>query len=218
MNPAFTYSQLDTFTTCPRKFYHLKVLKDVSDPPTVHTEWGTKVHTALEYAVRDGVPLPEGMTQWQRIADKFRAAPGDKLLEYKFAVGRDMQPAEWGNAWSRGIADGVTINGTKALTYDWKTGKRKPTDQLSLYAAYIFAHFPEVQTVATSFVWLKEGKLDNDKFERENLGAIWDNLMPRIVRLERAYDTGEWQAKPSGLCKAWCPVTSCEFNGKRGSK
>jgi hypothetical protein len=217
-NPSWTYSRLDAFTTCPRQFYHKSVLKDVVEGETVHTIWGKEVHEALEYAVRDNVTLPTGMTQWQAIADKFRNAPGDKLLEYKFAVGRDMQPAEWGNSWSRGIADGVILNGTKALTFDWKTGKRKPTDQLSLYAAYIFAHYPEIETVATSFVWLKEGKLDNAKFDRKDLGAIWQNLMPRIVRLERAYETDEWQAKPSGLCSQWCPVLSCEFNGKRSRR
>jgi len=213
--PSWTYSRLDAFTTCPRQFYHKSVIKDVADPPTVHTKWGHDVHEALEHAVRDGKDLPQGMTQWAPIVAKFRAAPGDKLLEYKFAVGRDMQPAAWDDAWSRGIADGVIINGTKALTFDWKTGKRKPTDQLSLYAAYIFAHYEEVQTVATSFVWLKENKLDNAKFERRDLGAIWDNLMPRIVRLERAYEKDEWQPKPSGLCKSWCPVLTCEFNGRR---
>ena len=170
---CWTYSRLDSFTNCPRAFYHKSVVKDVVDPPTVHTEWGTKVHEALEHAVRDGVPLPEGMTQWQPIADKFRSAPGDKLLEYKFAVGRDLQPAEWGASWSCGIADGVILNGKKAITYDWKTGKRKPTDQLSLYAAYIFAHWPQVETVTTSFVWLKESKLDNDRFERKDVVKIW---------------------------------------------
>jgi hypothetical protein len=201
--PAWTYSRLESFATCPRQFYHKSVLKDVADPPTVHTEWGKEVHEALEHAVRDGKPLPSGMQQWQKIADKFRTAPGDKL------------PSPWGSAWTRGIADGVILNGKKALTFDWKTGKRKPTDQLSLYAAYIFAHYSEIETVITSFVWLKEGKLDNDKFERKNLGAIWDNLMPRIIRLEKAYEKDNWPAKPSGLCKAWCPVLSCEFNGRR---
>ena len=212
-NPAWTYSRLDSFATCPRQFYHKSVAKDVVDPPTVHTEWGTKVHEALEHAVQDGVELPTGMTQWQPIVDRFRKAPGEKLVEYKFAVDRNMKPADWSQAWSRGIGDLVIINGTKAIAADWKTGKRKPTDQLSLYAAYIFAHYEEVQTVATSFVWLKEGKLDNDKFEREDLPAIWSNLMPRIVRLERAYESGKWEPKPSGLCAGWCGVgrDKCEF-------
>ncbi len=213
MTICWTYSRLDTFTTCPRKFYHTHVLKDVVEPPTVHTEWGTRVHSALEEAVRDGTALPEGMSQWQKIADKFRTAPGEKLLEYKFSIDRNLAPADWGSAWSRGIADGVVINNGRAITWDWKTGKRKVTDQLALYAAYIFAHYEEVKTVTTSFVWLKENKLDNETFERENVGGIWQKLMPRIVRLERAYEKDTWEPKPSGLCNGWCPVGKerCEF-------
>ena len=47
-----------------------------------------------------------------------------------------------------------------AIVMDYKTGKRKPTEQLDLYAAYVFHHYPDVQEVTTVFVWLKEKKLD----------------------------------------------------------
>lgn len=30
---AWTYSHLEAFETCPRKFYHTKVLHDVDEPP-----------------------------------------------------------------------------------------------------------------------------------------------------------------------------------------
>lgn len=218
MIPAFTYSQLDTFTNCPRKFYFTKVTREVVEPPTIHTEWGTEVHTAMELAVRDGAPLPEKMVRWQKIADKFRAAPGEKLVEYKFALDRNMRPHDWDGAWTRGIADLTVLHNTSAVVADWKTGKRKPSDQLSLYAAYIFAHYERVQTVTTSFVWLKENKLDNETFTRDRVGEIWQNLMPRITRLERAYEKNLWPAKPSGLCP-WCPLgrERCEFwKPKRG--
>jgi len=532
--PAWTYSQLATFTNCPRKFYFTKVTKEVVEPPTVHTEWGTEVHTAMELAVRDGTPLPEKMVKWQKIADKFRNAPGEKLLEYKFALDRNLRPHAWDGAWTRGIADGVALSSSKAIVWDWKgfpldqvvptttgfktmldlvvgdtlfsrtgeqcrvvaksevhlktcyelvfddtsrivcdedhlwiltdgsvvptdklntkaempvcnavqypqqellidpyvfglwvadgkhtsgeiskpddfvwdelkrrgyaishdysakandgkcrvhtvyglrgklaslgvlgnkhipsvylrgsitqridllrglmdgdgsangtrqqvifttvdkilsdsvftlvsslgqrplqsktiakgfgkivnayplswkpiglnpfnlprkaervlstwgsgkswrrklreknivptvptqciavdstdnsylvginymvthnTGKRKPSDQLSLYAAYIFSHYENVDTVTTSFVWLKENKLDNETFTRDKMGEIWQNLMPRITRLERAYEKNSWPAKPSGLCP-WCPLgrERCEFwKPKRG--
>lgn len=214
-NPAWTYSQLDSFETCPRKFYHTKVKRDIVEPPTVHTEWGTRVHTAFENAVKDGTPLPEGMTQWQGLADKVRALPGTKLCEEKYALDRNFQPTDWKSAWTRGIGDLVVLNKDKALVADYKTGKRKPTEQLDLYALYVFAHEPQVKTVSTNFVWLKDKRVDRQTRQREEVPIIWQSFLPRVAKLESSYERDRWPAKTSGLCNGWCPVTSCEFNRKK---
>lgn len=220
--PAWTYSQLDTFESCPRKFYHTKVKRDVIEPPTIHTEWGTKVHTALENFINTGEMLPEGMEQWQKLMMSIAKLPGEKLTETRYAIDRNFKPTEWKGAWTRGVADLVVINGDKAAVMDYKTGKRKPTEQLDLYAAYVLHHHPQVNVVNTGFVWLKERKIDwnvskPDKkpFVREEIPVIWQSFLPRVRKLESAYERDRWPAKTSGLCKAWCPVTSCEFNGKR---
>ena len=224
IQPAWTYSQLDTFETCPRKFYHLKVVRDVSDPPTVHTDWGQKVHTAFEVFIENGTPLPEGMTQWQTLADKLAKLPGEKLVEEKYALDKNFQPSDWKGAWTRGIADLVVINGDKAAVMDYKTGKRKPTEQLDLYVNYVFAHHPQVKYVSTGFIWLKERRIDwnvtkADKkpYSRDEAPMIWQQFLPRIAKLESAYERDKWPAKTSGLCKAWCPVLSCEFNGRKNN-
>ena len=214
-NPAWTYSQLDTFENCPRKFYHLKVKRDIVEPPTVHTEWGTRVHTAFEDFIKDGVMLPEGMEQWQTLAFKLAKLPGAKLCEQAYALDRNFQPTEWKGAWTRGIADLVVIHGDKAVVADYKTGKRKPTEQLDLYANYVFAHHPEINKVTTGFIWLKEKKIDWTPRERADVPIIWQNFVPRVNKLESAYERDSWPAKTSGLCKAWCPVLSCEFNGRK---
>lgn len=214
-NPPWTYSQLDTFETCPRKFYHLKVVKDIVEPPTVHTEWGKRVHSAFEDFVNKGDPLPEGMTQWQPIANKIAALPGQKLTEHQYALDRDFQPTEWKGSWTRGIADLVVIHKDKAAVLDYKTGKRKPTEQLDLYANYVFHHHPEVNKVTTGFVWLKEKRIDWKPVERETIPVIWQSLLPRVAKLESAYERDKWPARTSGLCNGWCPVTSCEFNKKK---
>jgi CRISPR/Cas system-associated exonuclease Cas4 (RecB family) len=214
-NPAWTYSQLDTFENCPRKFYHLKVKRDVVEPPTVHTEWGTKVHTAFEDFIKDGAMLPEGMTQWQKLAYTLAKLPGTKLCEQEYALDRNFQPTEWSGAWTRGIADLVVLHGDKAIVADYKTGKRKPTEQLDLYANYVFAHHPEINKVTTGFIWLKEKKIDWQPRERSEVPIIWQGFVPRVAKLESAYERDKWPAKTSGLCKAWCSVLSCEFNGRK---
>ena len=209
--PAWTYSQIDSFESCPRKYFHLKVLRDIKEPPTEATIWGEKVHTAMEYRIKEGTPLPEGMTQWEGIAAKFEALPGDKHCELQMAVDKNFQPAEWGNAWSRGIADLLVIHGDQAGIFDYKTGKRKLTEQLQLYAGYTFAKYPQVNYVTTGFVWMRDKKIDKAKFHRDEVPAIWREFLPRVRKLESAYERDAWPCRPSGLCRGWCPVKTCEF-------
>jgi len=208
--PPWTYSQIEKFETCPKQYYHVRVARDVVEPPTIYTDWGTAVHTALEHRVIDGTPLPEGMTQWEKIAAGIVAMPGEKQAEQKFALDRNFQPTDWSEAWSHGIADVAIVNGSVGVVMDYKTGKRKITEQLDLYAAYMFAQYPQVDTVKTAFIWLKEKKKDVNVVRRSELPALWRGFLPRVVRLETAYDKNKWPANPSGLCRGWCPCTGCE--------
>lgn len=213
--PPWTYSQLESFETCPKKHYHLKVARDVVEPPSPHAEWGTRVHTAFEDAVQKQQILPEGMTQWQSLANKIARLPGEKFPEIKLAIDSSFKPADWKNAWSRGIADLLVVCGKKAAVIDYKTGKRKPSEQLDLYANYVFHHYPEVEKVTTCYVWLKERKIDRKSISRASLPVTWQSLLPRVRKLESAYERDSWPARPSGLCNGWCPVTSCPFNKPR---
>lgn len=208
---AWTFSSLEKFETCPRQFYHVRVKKDIKEPPTEAIKWGNEVHKALELRVTEGKPLPEGMTQWEGIAAKLESMPGQKLAEYKMSIDENFEPADWWTCWSRGISDLVVVNGKVAANFDYKTGKRKPTEQLALYAAYTFAHFPEVEEVHTGFIWLKDRKIDKEKFTREDIPVIWQQFVPRVNKLESAYERDSWPCKPSGLCKGWCPVKTCDF-------
>ena len=52
---------------------------------------------------------------------------------------------------------------------------------------------------------------------RADGSGIWQGFVPRVAKLESAYERDKWPAKTSGLCKAWCPVLSCEFNGRKNT-
>ena len=209
--PAWTYSQLDAFESCPKKFWHLKVIRDVVEPPTVHTTWGKAVHSGFESYIQNGELLPDGMKQWQPLATKLGRLPGEKLVEQQYAIDRNFQPAPWGQAWSRGIADLVVLHKNKGAVLDYKTGKRKPTEQLALYANYLFHHYPQLDKVITGFVWLQSLQIDWSTYTRHDTPIIWQHLLPRIQRLEAAHASGHWPEKPSGLCRGWCPVKTCSF-------
>ena len=217
--PAWSYSSLTNFETCPKKFYHTKVSKEVPDPPGEAAKWGTTVHKYLEDHVRDGTPLPDSIGYLQPMMRIILNKSGDKRAEQQLAVTSGYSASEWWgkDTWCRGIIDLAIINGSKAAALDYKTGKRKPdSDQLKLFAGLLFAHFPEIDTVRTGFLWLKDSKVDTDIFTREQVGEIWGSFLPRVRRMEIAYQTDTWPAKPSGLCRSWCPVgrSRCEFCGK----
>lgn len=214
--PPWSASSVDAYMTCPHKFYRLRVARDVKDfPPSDAVVLGRKLHKAFENAVNLNEPLPESCAQWQSLVEIIKALPGEKLPEYDFTLDEFHTPkCHRSLAWTRGIADLIVKRGTEAIILDYKTGKRKPSEQLALYAAYAFAYWPELQTVHTCFVWLKDRKMDKKTYRREDAAGIWQYWLPLVARMRKSYETGDWPCRPSGLCKSWCPVTDCKFQGK----
>lgn len=218
--PPWSYSSLTKFETCPKQFFHTKVAKDVKEPPTVHTDWGTEVHTALELRVRDKIPLPEKMLKWEPHAALFDSAPGSVFTEKQYAFTRNLDSSDWWgeDTWCRGIVDVGVVNGRKAVAMDWKTGKPKPaSDQMRLFAAFIMQEHLEVEQVSTAFIWLAHDKATKEKVTRAMLPSIWEDFIARSLRLEAAYAKDRWVPKPSGLCREWCPVPKalCGYSGKK---
>lgn len=218
--PAWSYSSLTQFETCGRRYYLTKVAKTVVEPPTEHTIHGNAVHKAFEDSVAKHMPLPEKYADLQPLSEKIQSIEGKKEPELKLAINKSFQPVKWfdKSAWCRGIVDLNIERGNKSVALDWKTGKRKPdSTQLMLFAALLMHHKQYLEQVTTGFVWFKEKKVDKETFTRDDIGNIWQEFMPRVQRLESAYEKDKWLPQPSGLCRAWCPCVECEFNGKRGT-
>lgn len=216
---AWSFSSLSAFETCPLRYKLTRVTKVVQEPQSEAMLWGNRVHKALEERVRDGTPLPATLAGYESISAKIAGSGGSVVVEQKLTVNENFQPTSWfaKDAWCRGIVDVGVIGSTSAVILDWKTGNRKvDLDQLKLFAGMAFAHYPEIKTVKTGFVWLKENTIDKEEFTREQIGEIWGEFLPRVARLNQAFETGRWQPKPSGLCRSWCPVgkSNCEFCGK----
>lgn len=205
---ALSYSRLSTYESCPRKFEHLYVAKDVVDAGSEATLYGTRVHEALELYGRDGTPLTEETEHYKPIMDVLLSRPGTKHFEYQMALTQHRVPCDWFDkeVWLRGIADILIVNGSKAFVGDHKTGKVKdnPT-QLKLFACMVMEHFPEVQEVKTAFIWLGHGQITDATFTREYLAETWASLMPRLDAVQEAHAVGVFPTKPSGLCP-WCPA------------
>lgn len=215
---AWSFSSLTSFETCPRRHYLTKIAKVVREPESEQMRWGNEVHKALELRATTGKPLPTTMSKWDKPLQRILAAPGTLFAERKLALDKTLRPVDFFSptAWTRGIVDLGKLYNDRALAIDWKTGKRKPgSEQLMLSAAMLMHHHPEVETVVTGFYWLPINKIDKATYTRADLPSIWDEFAPRVARLERAFATNQWEPTPSGLCRAWCPCTDCEFNGNK---
>ncbi len=210
MPTAWTYSSLESFETCPKKHYHTKVARDFKELPNESALWGDKVHKALETRVRDNTPLPDGMQQWETLASKLAALPGQKLTELEVGVSDSYEPTDYKKAWSRGKIDLVVQDKNKAIVLDYKTGKQKLTKQLSLYAGYVFSLFPQVDVIEAGFVWLKDKKISKETYYRSAVAEIWQEFLPRVRKLHVASEKNQWPERPSGLCNGWCPVKTCQ--------
>jgi hypothetical protein len=216
---AWSYSALDAFETCPWRYYLTKVTKEVSEPQTDATMWGNRVHKALENYLMKRQPLGPELEKFQAVADTVvaRAAGGKLEAEKKMALTSAFQPTTWfgKDVWVRGITDFTIHKGDKMFIGDWKTGRPTPgSAQLKLTAAMTFAHRPYINTIINAFVWLKTGSTTAETFTRADIPTIWQEFAPRVRRLEVAVEETKFPKRPSGLCREWCPVHTCEHNGK----
>lgn len=217
--PPWSYSSLGAYTTCPKQYHETRVLKRYVQQESEQIKWGNEVHKAIEERGKNGTPLPERVRKVAAIAEKIQdQLPGFHHHERKFAVTVDLKATDFyaADAWSRSVVDFLAIKGSTAVSLDWKTGKRKEgSTQLVLSSAHIFANMPEVDKISTGFVWLAEGGKITGKqtLYRSEYDNLYKSFIPDLVNMQWSYDNDAWPPRPSGLCKRWCPVIDCEFNG-----
>ena len=215
---AWSYSALTNFEQCPRKHNITRIEKTVTEPETEALTWGNRVHKALENRLKGGAPLTGSLRQFEPYAKAVLAQDGEVIAEQRLALSRDRDPVAFFSrttpVWVRAVVDFVVDNGEDVFVGDWKTGKYKPdNDQLRLFAAVIFHHYPKAKRVKTGFFWLKgDGKPTTEIFLREDVAHIWQDFLPRAERMEKMIADKDFPARPSGLCRSWCPVgpNNCE--------
>jgi hypothetical protein len=215
---SWSYSKLKNFETCPKRHYNVDVAKTYAeDEESGALAEGNAVHKVLDTAIGKGVPLPQGREYLQKWVDRMRAPGAEKIMtEQKFAITEGLAPTEYfgPEAWYRGQADVIRLNGPVALAVDWKTGKiLEDGVQLALMAQCIFSHYQQVQKIRTVFVWLKEDADTRLDITRSDMVRIWADVLPRVARLKAAYDANEFVPRPGYLCRKYCPVVACPHHG-----
>ncbi len=216
---TWSYSAYEDYQTCPKKYYETRILKRYVQEMGEAQLGGLAGHKALELRVKDKIPLEGGLVRLEPLMTKILSSPGEIYTEQKLAVDKNYQPVDFfaSNVWCRGIIDLNIIYRTKAAPLDYKFGKRKVgSGQLKLMSLLTFANFSEVQKTYTGFVWLKEElpKVDAEVFKREDTKDLWKSFEGVVADMQFSYENQTYPPKKNGLCREWCPVVECKYNGK----
>jgi hypothetical protein len=214
---AWSYSSIKTFDQCPKKYFHLKVAKDVKDDPGEAAIFGTDAHEAAELFIKDGTPIPDKFKVMRPTVEALAKFSGVKHTELKLGVRKtDAGFESCGffdkDVWWRGIVDLLITNSTVGYMVDYKTGKNaKYADmkQLDLMAGAIFVHFPEVKKIKSGLAYVVSNEFPSKVHHRDKLDEYMSVFDTQLDQLDAAIENGVWNPKSGPLC-GWCPVESCE--------
>ena len=209
MRLSHSYSSIKLFENCPLRYYRQRIKKEVADEGSDATKYGERIHAFLEARLK-GSALNAEAAQYEPLCQGVErlAQRGELHIEKELVLTDNLTPTGWWepDAWLRSKLDILVINGNLANVMDWKTGKRNADQfQMQLFAAQVFKHFPDVQSVRTSLVWLKTMEMDTETYFRADVNAIWADVMKRIQRIHTSLEHDNWPARPSGLCR-FCPA------------
>ena len=223
-----SFSAMDKFANCPRKFFNYDVAKLVREPESAAQREGKRVHTAMADYISKGTPLLPEYAAWAGWLKDMISGEEDEIVkvEHQMAITFGLFPCEWfsrtNKVWLRAQADLLVMNGEHALSVDWKTGK-EPDEryellprnfQLRITAMMIFLHFPRIRSVTSKYVYLTEGTSTSFDMPKEDLRLFIPQVYDEAAKIQHAVNDNHWPPRPSGLCKKYCGVSTCEYWGK----
>jgi hypothetical protein len=218
MNFVWSHSSLKTFQQCPKKYYHIKVAKDVVDTPHESALYGSAVHLAAEEHVRDGKPVPPKFNYMQPILNSLNNINGEKYCEIKLGLTRDLEYCDFdaSNVWWHGIVDLLIIDSATGLAHmvDYKTSKNAryaDTQQLDLMAVAVFAKFSVVQKIKSALLFVVSNEFVSKEHYAKDRKRYMEGVMPDLHRLSSSFASGVWNPISGPLCR-FCPVKTCEHN------
>lgn len=216
MQLSHSFSSLKLYENCPLRYYHQRITKSIVDKGGEASQYGERVHKFLEDRLKDGTPLPPEVEPIEGAVTAIKRLLGDGELhiEKELTLNKNLEPTGWWakDAWVRSKLDVLILRDDEAFNIDWKTGKRRPDfTQLELFALQVFAHYPYIERVTGSFVWIKDAALDKQTYVRGDTPRLWEAFLSRVQRIEQSLEHNNWPARPSGLCN-YCPCKpTCDY-------
>jgi PD-(D/E)XK nuclease superfamily len=215
MMPPWSYSHLNAYRQCPRKYHHYYVLKDVPYESSPQMDRGNYVHQAFEQHINKGVVLPDDLRHYE----KFVPWTYKLEAEVKLGILWDGTPCDFWDkeVYGRGTADVIVEQPRSpnvSVLLDWKTGKRREDpDELATQAILLRAHRPDIHTVYGYYVWLGDDAL-GARHDLTDTSRKLESIRVEADAIGHQLKMGYMPPKQSPLC-GWCKVKSCEFNPQR---
>ena len=216
--PPWSYSMLNAYAICPRRFHHMYILKDLpreAESP-VQAD-GNAVHDALKKRLRLGTALPEQFAHHEPLAAQVAGAQRTMHAELALGCrweGGKVMPCDMyaDNVWGRGRIDVALMDGDSALLLDWKNGKvREDPRELELQALLLRIKHPDLTRVTGAYVWLQKGEV-GVMHDLSDFKATWNSLNRQLAEMELRLSKNDWPPDEGPLC-GFCPVlkSMCEW-------
>jgi len=218
----WSYSSISLFQQCPKKYYHLRVAKDVKEKESEALLYGTRVHKVAEEYVRDGVSIPQAFSYIKNPIDTIlETNEGETHCELKLGVTERLKPCGFfdEDVWYRGVIDLLILDekNNKAIIVDYKTGKNPKyadTKQLELMALAVFKHYEWVRTIKAGLLFLVNPALIKAEYLTSHQHDLWLKWVQEVSGLGKCIENDVWNAKPNFTCRNWCPILNCVHNGR----
>ena len=205
---AWSHSRISDFKKCPRMFYEKNITKSVPFEQTPAMLEGDRVHKMLDKRVSEKVPFPHGYQYLEPVAQVIDSLPGQTFTEMRMTLAPDLTPTGYfaPDAYVRVIIDVAKVFGKQAWLGDYKTGKvTMDVEQLKLFSAVAFHHWPDVQETHASYVYLNAKVIDGKTYHRDELPKLWEELLQEPQRLQEHAAANHWPVRPGRHCR-WCAV------------
>lgn len=205
-------TSLQTFLTCPRQYEAKYVTGEVKFEQNDNAIFGELVHKSIENFLKYSEPLPTLISSLKPVLEKMK--PHLVGAEVKVAVCKQGKPVDFfdNSVYQRCIVDAVLTNADNSvmICIDWKTGKKRDAQmQHDFIKKCVSAKFPKAKII-TLFLYLFKGGVDRQEYSGQPLTELDSNML----KLHNAHALNSFPPCPSGLCKRWCDVLSCEHNGR----
>lgn len=218
-----SWSRIDTFLRCPRKFYY-RYAMHLEDEPTDAMKIGSAVHEALEVYIKSGdelqakASLLELPSQNYTIALK-RLRMGINMLEGLNPVAVELKfgfDTQWNvidfddpSCFFRGIIDLVTKDQYGVQVWDYKTGWSKPDPrQVLTYALPLIKR--EKNVTSAGFMLLANGGTYVYPIDNEEIDSVFKLIFDIWKEIQKRFDEAEKERIPA-IEKFQPDLTACSY-------
>lgn len=215
--PAWSYSSLKTYETCPYRIYIAKV-KKIQEDYGPAADRGSQIHLQAEDFVQNKIEqMPNTLKKFQNQFEVLKSlyVEGKVELEGEWGFTIDWKTCDWMDkeVWARIKLDAIVHESpTSARVIDYKTGKKFGNEiahgqQALTYAIGSFFKYPELEHVQTELWYLDQKETSLQAYTREEAMMFMPNINNRALNMTSAT---KFPPNPSSYSCKWCSYKNGE--------